>query len=105
VPGQVGPGAGGWSKNYWADSNKVWFFFNLIFMFVRILSFNVIHSVMSVIKKMFLKGPVAAPPMPVNGLALWSMGPDGIFDLLEEIGPIPEFREPNAGIKWRCIHG
>jgi hypothetical protein len=46
-----------WSKNYWADCEKVWFFLNLIFMSVRILSFNAIHSV---IKKMFHKGPVAA---------------------------------------------
>jgi hypothetical protein len=36
---------------------KVWFFLNLIFMSVRILSFNAIHSV---IKKMFHKSPVAA---------------------------------------------
>jgi hypothetical protein len=48
---------GTWSKNYWADGEKVWFFINLIFMSVRILSFNAIHSV---IKKMFHKGPVAA---------------------------------------------
>jgi hypothetical protein len=36
---------------------KIWFFLNLIFMSVRILSFNTIQSV---IKKMFHKGPVAA---------------------------------------------
>jgi hypothetical protein len=36
---------------------KVWFFLNLIFMSVIILSFNAIHSVT---KKMFHKGPVAA---------------------------------------------
>jgi hypothetical protein len=48
---------GTWSKNYWADVEKVWFFLNLIFMSVRILSFNAIHLV---IKKMFHKGPVAA---------------------------------------------
>jgi hypothetical protein len=29
---------GTWSKNYWADCEKVWFFLNLIFMSVRILS-------------------------------------------------------------------
>jgi hypothetical protein len=46
-----------WSKNYWADCEKVWFFLNLISMSVRILSFNAIHSV---IKNMFHKGPVAA---------------------------------------------
>jgi hypothetical protein len=34
-----------WNKNYWADCEKVRFFFNLIFMSVRILSFNAIHSV------------------------------------------------------------
>jgi hypothetical protein len=48
---------GSWSKNYWADCEKVWFFLNQIFMSVRILSFNVLHSV---IKKMFHKCPVAA---------------------------------------------
>jgi hypothetical protein len=47
---------GTWSKNYWADCES-WFFLNLIFMSVRILSFKPIHSV---IKKMFHKGPVAA---------------------------------------------
>jgi hypothetical protein len=36
---------------------KVWFFLNLIFMSVRILSFNASHSV---IKRMFHKGPFAA---------------------------------------------
>jgi TRAP-type mannitol/chloroaromatic compound transport system permease small subunit len=36
---------------------KVWYFLNLIFMSVRILSFDAIHSV---IKKMLHKGPVAA---------------------------------------------
>jgi hypothetical protein len=41
------PGA----KNYWADCEKVWFFLNLIFMSVRILSFNAIHSV---IKKIII---------------------------------------------------
>jgi hypothetical protein len=35
-----------WSKNYWADCEKVWFFLNLA-----------IHSV---ITKMFHKDPVAA---------------------------------------------
>jgi hypothetical protein len=59
---QIRGGGGGtasktWSKNYWADCEKVWFFLNPIFMSVRILSFNAIHSV---IKKMFHKGPVAA---------------------------------------------
>jgi hypothetical protein len=44
-------------KNYWADCEKVCFFLNVIFMSVRILSFNAIYSV---IKKMFHKGPVAA---------------------------------------------
>jgi hypothetical protein len=33
---------GAWSKNYWADREKVWFFLNVIFMSVRILSFNAI---------------------------------------------------------------
>jgi hypothetical protein len=46
---------GTWSKNYWADCRIVWFFFNLIFMSVRILNFYAIHSV---IKKMFHKGPL-----------------------------------------------
>jgi hypothetical protein len=31
-----------WSKNYWADCEQVWFFLNLIFMSVKILSFNAI---------------------------------------------------------------
>jgi hypothetical protein len=44
---------GTWSKNYLADFEKVWIFLNQIFMSVRILSFNAIHSV---IKKMFHKG-------------------------------------------------
>jgi hypothetical protein len=48
---------GTWSKNYWADCEKVWYFLNEICMSVRILSFNAIHSVT---KKMFNKGPVAA---------------------------------------------
>jgi hypothetical protein len=43
-------------KNYWGDCEKVWFFLYLIFMSVRILSFNAIHSV---IKKMFHKCLVA----------------------------------------------
>jgi hypothetical protein len=48
-------GLGTWSKNYWADCEKVLFFLNLIFMSERILSFKAIHSA---IKKMFHKGPV-----------------------------------------------
>jgi hypothetical protein len=47
---------GTWSKTYWADREKVWFFLNLSFMSVRILSFNAIHPV---IKKMFHIGPIA----------------------------------------------
>jgi hypothetical protein len=35
----------GWSKNYWADCEKVCFFLNIIFMSVRILGFNAIHLV------------------------------------------------------------
>jgi hypothetical protein len=38
---------GTWSKNYWADGEKVWIFLNQIFSAVRILSFNVIHSVIN----------------------------------------------------------
>jgi hypothetical protein len=48
---------GTWSKNYWADCEKCCFFLKLVFMSVRIFSFNAIHSV---IKKVFHKGPVAA---------------------------------------------
>jgi hypothetical protein len=48
---------GTWSKNYWADCEKVWFFLNQIVMSVRMLSFNAIQSV---IKTMFHKGQVAA---------------------------------------------
>jgi hypothetical protein len=47
------PGA----KTTEADCEKVCFFLNAIFMSVRILNFNAIHTV---IKKMFHKGPVAA---------------------------------------------
>jgi hypothetical protein len=47
---------GTWSKNYWADCEKALFFLNLIFMSVRILCFNAIHSV---IKKIFHKGQIA----------------------------------------------
>jgi hypothetical protein len=43
------------SKNYWADCEKVWIFLNVIFMSVRISSFNAIHSV---IKTLFHKGPL-----------------------------------------------
>jgi hypothetical protein len=56
---------GTWSKNYWADYEKVWFFLNQIFMSVRILSLNAIHSVL---KKMFHKGPVAAMGAVRNGI-------------------------------------
>jgi hypothetical protein len=45
---------GTWSKNYWADCEKVWFILNVFFMSVRILSFNAIHSVIN------KDGPVAA---------------------------------------------
>jgi hypothetical protein len=41
----------------WVPGAKRFFFLNLIFMSVRILSLNAIHSV---IKKMFHEGPVAA---------------------------------------------
>jgi hypothetical protein len=58
---------GTWSKNYWADCEQVWFFLNLIFSAVRILSFNAIDSV---IKKMFHKGPVAAMGPVRNGIFL-----------------------------------
>jgi hypothetical protein len=44
-----------WSKNYWADCEKVRFFLNLIVLSVRILSFNPIYLV---IKKLFHKGPL-----------------------------------------------
>jgi intergrase/recombinase len=56
---------GTWSKNYWADCEKVCFFLNVFFMSVRILSFNAIHSV---IKKMFHKCPVAAMGPARNGI-------------------------------------
>jgi hypothetical protein len=49
-------------ENYWADCEKVCFFFNLIFMSVSILSFNAIHSV---IKKLFHRHDRG--PLPIYG--------------------------------------
>jgi hypothetical protein len=57
---------GTWSKTCWADCEKVWFFLDLIFMSVRILSFNAIHLV---IRMMFHKGPVAAKLLSVRILS------------------------------------